>query len=94
MFQRKRGQGLSLTTIVLAALSLLVLVVLVLIFTGRMGRFSIGVDESNTCDTFCESAGYSSSQVSSSGSCTTGENIGGARKFSDVKEGSVCCCVR
>ncbi|MBR9683599.1 hypothetical protein GOV03_03595 [Candidatus Woesearchaeota archaeon] len=35
----KRGQGLSLTTIIVAAIALIVLVVLVMIFTGRIGIF-------------------------------------------------------
>lgn len=33
----KKGQGLTLNTIIVAALVLIVLVILVLIFTGRMG---------------------------------------------------------
>ena len=35
----KKGQGLSLTTIIIAILAIIVLVVLVVIFTGRMGVF-------------------------------------------------------
>lgn len=42
----KRGQGLSLTTIVVAAIALLVLVILSVIFIGRMTAFSI---ESSAC---------------------------------------------
>ncbi len=53
----KKGQGLSMTTIVIAAISLLVLVVLVLIFTGRLNIFSKGVEESSKCETFCKSLG-------------------------------------
>ena len=41
----KRGQGLSLTTIIVAALALIVLVVLVMIFTGRIAIFQQGVSE-------------------------------------------------
>jgi hypothetical protein len=36
----KKGQGLPITTIVIAALALLVLVILFAIFTGRMGSFT------------------------------------------------------
>lgn len=39
----KKGQGLSLNTIIIAALALIVLVVIVMIFTGRIGIFSTGV---------------------------------------------------
>jgi len=58
----KKGQGLSLTTIVIAALALLILVVLTVIFAGRMGLFSKGL---GNCDSVCvdsaaacEDAGY------------------------------------
>ena len=34
----KRGQGLPMNTIVIAAIVLVVMVVLILIFTGRMGK--------------------------------------------------------
>ena len=50
----KKAQGLSLNTIVIAAIALIVLVVLVLIFTGNMGSFGIGVKscegKSGTCE--------------------------------------------
>jgi len=39
----KKGQGLSLNTIIIAAIVLIVLVVLWAIFTGRMGVFTAGV---------------------------------------------------
>ena len=42
----KKGQGLSLTTIIVAILALIVLVVLVVVFTGRIGIFEKGVGES------------------------------------------------
>lgn len=41
----KKAQGLSLTTIIVAALALIVLVVLVMIFTGRIGVFKSGVEK-------------------------------------------------
>ena len=41
----KKGQGLSLTTIIVAALALIVLVVLVMVFTGRIGSFEKGLSE-------------------------------------------------
>ena len=39
----KKGQGLSLNVIIIAALALIVLVVLVVIFTGQIGKFTLGV---------------------------------------------------
>jgi len=44
--RHKRGQGLSLTTVVIAALALLVLIILSVIFVGRIGRVS---DSSRDC---------------------------------------------
>ena len=44
-----KGQGLSLNTVIIAALALIVLVVLILIFTGRISVFQRGIDkEANT----------------------------------------------
>lgn len=43
-FQTK-AQGLSLTTIIVAAVGLIVLVILVAIFTGRMALFGVGVSK-------------------------------------------------
>jgi len=39
----KKAQGLSLTTIIVAAIGLIVLVILVAIFTGQMASFGIGI---------------------------------------------------
>ena len=54
---KKRAQGLSLTTIVIAALALIVLVVIVLIFTGRMGGFAQGLDSVTSCENSCKAVG-------------------------------------
>jgi len=49
----KKAQGISVNTIIIAAIALIVLVVLVMIFTGRMGVFTTGIgkagDASKTC---------------------------------------------
>jgi len=42
-----KGQGLSITTIVVAAIALLILIVLVAVFTGQFGAFGKGLA---TCD--------------------------------------------
>ena len=41
----KKAQGLSLTTIIVAAVGLIVLVILVAIFTGRMSAFGLGISK-------------------------------------------------
>ena len=43
MLKNKKAQGLSLNTIIIAAIVLIVLVVLIMVFTGRMGWFHIGL---------------------------------------------------
>lgn len=43
MMFNKKGQGLSLNVIIVAAIALIVLVLLVMIFTGRIGIFQSGV---------------------------------------------------
>ena len=54
----KRGQGISINTIIIAVIALVVLVVLVAIFTGRLAIFSKGVSETTTCDQLCKARGY------------------------------------
>jgi uncharacterized membrane protein YqiK len=47
----KKGQGLSMNVIIIAAIALLVLVVLVAIFSGRMGLFNQDLNDQteNAC---------------------------------------------
>ena len=45
MVYSKKGQGMSLNVIIIAALALIVLVVLIAIFMGRVGIFKSGVDK-------------------------------------------------
>ncbi len=42
---KRRGQGLSITTIIVAAIALIVLVILIAIFTGRIAIFNRGIGE-------------------------------------------------
>lgn len=47
----KKAQGLSITTIIVAAIALIVLVVLIAIFTGKLGVWGekVGVLQQSTC---------------------------------------------
>ena len=78
----KRAQGLSMTTIVVAALALLVLVVLALVFTGRMGDFSTGVKKVGTCEQACSAAGLTKSTATCT--ITTDGYMPGVEP--------ICCC--
>ena len=69
---KKKAQGLSMTTIVVAELALLVLVVLALVFTGRMGNFASGVKQTTTCEQACISAGFADDTTTSTENPLTG----------------------
>ncbi|MEA2036587.1 MAG: hypothetical protein U9O94_03710 [Nanoarchaeota archaeon] len=82
----KKGQGLSLNTIIIAAIVLIVLVVLWAIFTGRMGVFSQGLTDI-TRDKTCEESG---GVIKSGDSCGDGFTpIFG--KYTNVQTGEICC---
>jgi len=82
---KKKAQGLSLNTIIVAAIGLAVLVILFAVFTGRIGNFSTGLDDAQNnfqeCNSVCKTAGYDGGEkVPSSGSCNSGTRNG------------ACCC--
>ncbi len=87
----RKSQGISINTIIIAALGLAVLVVLFAIFTGRLGKFSIGVQETDTCAQKCASLNMNtgSNPTSDVKSCIEGEYIAGSYK--DGQFG--CCCI-
>ena len=62
MKYQTKAQGISINTIIIAAIALIVLVVLVAIFTGRLGIFSMGVqsctDKGGTCASSCIAPDY------------------------------------
>lgn len=96
MMMNKRGQGLSITTIIVAALALIVLVVLVAIFTGRLGGFSKGVAETITCQNSCKAFGMDFDYTSSKADCDSNPirryvpgNYPDVEKFG---KGTKCCC--
>lgn len=85
----KKAQGISINTIIIAALGLAVLVVLFLIFTGRIGIFSQGVEETQTCTSICQASAMSfQGAASADKTCVTGQYVAG--KYSDGPNG--CCC--
>ena len=56
MVKNKKGQGLPINVIIIAALALVVLVVLVLMFTGRFQLFSEGLQNCLVKGGSCEPA--------------------------------------
>ena len=86
----KKGQGISINTIIIAALGLAVLVVLFLIFTGRIGIFSQGVENTQRCTDVCQAAARTfNGPASADETCPVGQYVAG--KYSDGPNG--CCCV-
>lgn len=93
-----KGQSISINTIIIAAIALAVLVVLFAIFTGRLGLFSKGVQETTNCEQGCKSAGYNTGfEASSNDGGTTFKDCGSATLLSgyyvnvDNKRKSCCC---
>jgi len=95
----KKGQGLSLNTIIIAAIVLIVLVVLWAIFTGRMGTFASGVKEVEKCSNACTNLGYTSGGGALRANCAGDNNMylgtgyvqDSGAKFGDSKG---CCCTK
>ena len=93
----KKAQGLSLTTVIIAAIVIIVLIVLVMIFTSRTGKFRGGVEktESMLCTgpdhpnarcytgTYCYSAGAEDGR--------TQKVEGGPFYDCDTSAGKICC---
>lgn len=79
----KRGQGLSLNVIIIAAIALLVLVVLSMIFTGKLGGWTKAQNE-------CAANGGTC--VDDASACT-GENAQLMTRYScpNADTGEVCC---
>lgn len=78
---KKRAQGLSINTIIIAVIALIVLVVLIAILTGKLGSFSEGVSGSATCANACKALG----KVVDTSGCAT--SLPGS-----YTETSNCCC--
>ena len=99
MLNKRKAQGLSITTIIVAVIALIVLVVIVAILTGRMGSFSAGVGEAASCDNMCKSFGkvkggsaglINIGEDNEEYSCLTGEQHISGKYENEVQE--MCCC--
>jgi len=101
MFNKRNAQGLSITTIIIAVIGLIIVIVLIAIFTGRIGTFGQGLDETKTCSSICAALGKSGETDKIRSACqdANGQILPG--KFGDVTGGTgtgdsidpnVCCC--
>ena len=90
----KKAQSISINTIIVAAIALAVLVVLFAIFTGRLGGFTKGVQETDTCAQKCASLNLQNWADATQFDCTqkpSGTFIAG--RYSDTPT-SGCCCYK
>ncbi len=87
----KRAQGLSINVIIIVAIALIVLVVLVAVFTGRLGGFVKGVDETATCRASCTAFGMQKGEADDADSCEPPDRYASGT-YRDVTTGKVCCC--
>jgi len=87
----KKAQGLSVNTIIIAAIALIVLVVLIAVFTGRFGIFSKSLNEcpGNRCmsESLCKPPNVIMRQYS----CGDGISNTGAGGIKVSFGGDVCC---
>ena len=95
----KRGQGLSITTIIVAVIGLIILAVIITIFTGKFGAFSEGVESVSSCSNTCEAIGWEKSSLEVISDCESSSTIERrvvSGKYSDIPEGTAygCCCNR
>ena len=81
---KKKAQGLSITTIIVAVIGLIILVVIVMMITGKLGAFGEGLESAASCENVCNGLGKTGSN---SASCSSGIKIPG--DFSDFTN---CCC--
>lgn len=89
----RKGQGLSITTIVVAAIALLILVVVVAVFTGQFGGFAAGIQECSSKGGICVAdstcSGSSPNTVKLPGRSDCSQNIFQDDSGEDTSE--ICC---
>ena len=88
---QNKSQGLSLTTIIIAAIALLVLIVLVAIFSGKIQLFGRDYDKSTSDakSNICWS--HPGHCVSSEPECSSGEYLSEVGKWVDCGADQGCC---
>jgi len=84
---RKRAQGISITTVVVAVIALIVIVVIVSILTGRVGQFSAGLESIGDPTKKCQGSVGNGGTLRTT--CLSNEN---SIVSSDaIAEGKKCC---
>ncbi len=94
MLNNKKGQGLSLNTIIIAIIVLVVLVVIIMIFTGVLGGvFVPGISSCEQKGGDCNQPGTNCGGFDSGWTKVVGAHCdaNGDGKFSDAERQNVCC---
>jgi len=93
------GQGMSISTIIIAVLGLIVLVVLIVIFTGQTGKFTKGTTDVQG-GTVCENSLIYPTGVSSLGGRWQNEQCGAGQTSATptypadaASHGGMYCCI-
>ena len=89
----RKGQSISINTIIVAAIALAVLVVLFAIFTGRMGGFTQGLQQTDNCKQKCDSLNYAKAEDLIKETCQNLQGIFIPGKFTDTLVNG-CCCLK
>ena len=92
MVKKRNAQGLSINTIVVAVIGLIVIIVLIAIFTGRIGSFGKGLDETKSCESVCNGLGMVVVATGNAGCGNEANEQQITGTFGDVADGNVCCC--
>ena len=93
MIKTRKSQGLSINAIIIAVIALVVLVVLIAIFTGRIGIFSKGVSEVNSCEQVCKGLGFADGYIESDAQRLNQDYITKPIGAKD-SNGNRCACLR
>ena len=68
---KKRAQGLSITTIIVAVIGLIILVVIIMMITGKLGAFGKGTEEIGNIAKKCEDQAGNTKLISPSANCNS-----------------------
>jgi hypothetical protein len=84
----KKGQGMSLNVIIMAAIALIVLIVLVFIFTGRIKGFGTGLADCGSKGGICDPAGNLRTRT-----CSEGKAPILNTNCEEPENGGTICCI-
>jgi len=88
---KKRAQGLSITTIIIAIIALIVIVVIIAIFTGRLGSFGAGLESIGDPTKKCQGSESQGGQGGFLREETCRDNENSIVSSDAIAQGKKCC---